>query len=87
MVVVNMDLPESCGKCPAFTTKACDKWEHHKTYTDQLTKRHKECPIIGKFVGKVEEPNEDGMLKWKIGVNVLSEFGIRVMFGATEEQE
>ena len=49
MIVIDMDMPISCLDCPAFATRACIKWSKHKTYSDQRTKRHKDCPIVGEI--------------------------------------
>ena len=45
MILIDMNMPQSCQDCPAFGTKACDKWDKHKTFSDQRTKRHKDCPL------------------------------------------
>lgn len=45
MTLIDMDMPQSCQECPAFATKACDKWDKHKTFSDQRTKRHNDCPL------------------------------------------
>ena len=45
MILIDMNMPQSCQECPAFATKACDKWDKHKTFSDQRTTRHKDCPL------------------------------------------
>lgn len=49
MVVIDIDMPESCQDCRAYGTSACDKWDKHRTFSDQRTKRHKDCPIVGEM--------------------------------------
>ena len=45
MILIDMNMPQSCQDCPAFGTKACDKWDKHKTFSDQRTTRHNDCPL------------------------------------------
>ena len=45
MILIDMNMPQSCQGCPAFGTRACDKWDKHKTFSDQRTKRHSDCPL------------------------------------------
>ena len=45
VIVKGMDMPKSCKKCPAFATSACELWSKHKTYSDQMSKRHDDCPL------------------------------------------
>lgn len=45
MILIDMNMPLSCQGCPAFATEACDKWYKHKTFSDQRTKRHNDCPL------------------------------------------
>lgn len=48
-VIIDMPMPASCNECPAFGTRACRFWDKHKTYSDQRTTRHKDCPIKGEI--------------------------------------
>lgn len=57
MIVVDMDMPESCQNCCAYGTSACDKWDKHRSFSDQRTKRHDDCPIVGEI-----KVHNDGMV-------------------------
>ena len=60
MILIDMKMPRSCQDCPAFGTKACDKWDKHKTFSDQRTKRHNDCPLksIDGLIEKIEQDDE-----------------------------
>lgn len=45
MAVIVTKAPKSCFECPAFATKACGLWDKAKTYSDQKTRRHEDCPL------------------------------------------
>ena len=57
MIVIDMEMPESCYDCEAFGSSFCSLWGKHKSFSDQRTKRHKDCPIVGEI-----KVNNDGMV-------------------------
>ena len=60
MAVIVTKAPKSCFDCPAFATKACGLWDKAKTYSDQKSRRHEDCPL--KSVEGLIESVENAMI-------------------------
>ena len=93
MIVVEINNPSNCQYCPMSawgfhtTLLGCNAKGHRYFTEKELSTDGKPdwCPIIGEFIGKIEEPNMDGSCNIKVSVNLLSEYGNKVIFGTEDD--